>query len=120
MRNGKRFPLGVGIDIEEVARWREPSIRWSALFTDDELAYCRGKGVPALHFAGYWCLKEAVFKAVGGSMSISLRDVTISHRVDGAPRVIIRGQDAEVSDRLLVSVSHSPTTAVAVAVLLST
>jgi len=113
-----RVPLGVGIDIEDVARWRKPNIRWQALFTEDELAYCRGKGDPALHFAGFWCLKEAVFKAAGSALDITLRDIIITHRADGTPRIELRGQDESLDDRLLVSVSHSPNSAVAIAIFL--
>lgn len=118
MNFGDRPPLGVGIDIEDVERWRKSDIRWDALFTDAERAYCRSKADPALHFAGFWCLKEAVFKAAGGSLNISLRDVLISHHADGAPRVELRGQDVKLNDRVLVSLSHSPTSVVAIAVFL--
>ena len=110
-----RPPIGVGIDVEDAARWRGDGIRLDALFTVDELAYCHTKADPALHLAGFWCMKEAVFKAVSGRLAISLRDVCVSHRSDGAPRIELRGQDAGTNDRILVSVSHSPTVAVAIA-----
>ena len=51
----------MGVDIEATERWRAPDLR---LFTDDELTSCSGRANPAEAFAGTWCAKEAVVKAV--------------------------------------------------------
>ena len=55
----------VGIDAEDVARWRELLARMDeahaqALFTPEEHAYCQHQADPAVHYAGRWCAKEAV------------------------------------------------------------
>jgi len=104
--------LGVGIDIESVDRWRSPGLRLESLFSTSELEYCRSRSDPAVHLAGFWCAKEAVFKAVSQHLSVSLRDIVITHRVDGSLVVEIKGR---ASPRVLVSISHTRKTAAAVA-----
>ncbi len=66
--------LGVGVDIVRVERLREALARFGArmerrLFTDAELAYCRGHHDPLPHLAARVAAKEAAFKAIGTGLS---------------------------------------------------
>jgi len=47
------------------------------LFTDDERAYCRGRGVPAQHFAVRFAAKEALLKAIGAPSGLRWRDIEV-------------------------------------------
>jgi phosphopantetheine--protein transferase-like protein len=111
-------PIGIGVDIEEVERWVEPKVDLHVLFTSGERSYCDSRGRPAEAYAGHWCLKEAVVKAVAGVALISPRQVEIAHHPDGRPRVAITVRGLEsIADWIHVSVSHTKHVAVAVAML---
>jgi phosphopantetheine--protein transferase-like protein len=111
-------PIGIGVDIEEVDRWVESNVDLNVLFTSEERSYCDSKGRPAEAYAGHWCLKEAVVKALAGVVLISPRQVEIAHHPDGRPRVVItvRGHES-IADWIHVSVSHTRHIAVAIAIL---
>jgi holo-[acyl-carrier protein] synthase len=111
-------PDGVGVDVEEVDRWRDPNVDLRSLFTSDERSYCDAKACPAEVYAGHWCVKEAVVKALAGVVVISPRQVEVAHYPDGRPRVVITPRGLEwVVDRIHVSASHTKHVAVAVAIL---
>ncbi|MEU4423068.1 holo-ACP synthase [Actinoplanes sp. NPDC024001] len=105
--------IGIGVDIEEVARWRRPDER---LFTDAERGHCRATGRPAESYAGRWCAKEATLKAVSPFLAVGLRDVEIIAAPDGCPQVRLTGAGAGWAGTVRVSIAHSPSLAVAVAV----
>ena len=110
--------FGVGVDSEIVARWRErlPSLRRSPrLFTQREREYCDGFADPAPVYAGSWCAKEAVFKAVSRFGALTLDQIEIERLATGCPDVRLPAALAErVSVR--VSITHDAERAVAFAV----
>ena len=80
---------GVGIDIEAISRFRQPAMR---LFRPTEIDFCSSQQDPAEAFAGRWCAKEAVVKAISGRRVLSIRDVeilSISHAADVAIAIAI-------------------------------
>lgn len=110
--------FGVGIDIEEVQRWTNSALKLDQLFTQEEREYCESKAFPAEHYAGHWCAKEAIFKAVSSFFQIDLRQISVSHGKSGRPvakfsnisgDIILRG-------RLSFSITHSSTLAMAFAI----
>jgi holo-[acyl-carrier protein] synthase len=65
---------GIGVDIVKVDRIMESLERFGArmenrLFTEGELAYCRGFKDPMPHLAARFAAKEAAFKAIGTGLS---------------------------------------------------
>jgi holo-[acyl-carrier protein] synthase len=115
--------VSVGIDLLEIERLeraleRRPRLA-ERLFTDDELAYAAGKARPGQHLAARFCAKEAVAKALGLG-GWSFRDVEVVP-TDTAPLVRLSGSAAARADELgvtaVVSLTHTDTTAGAVAVL---
>jgi holo-[acyl-carrier protein] synthase len=102
--------LGIGVDIEAVDRWKDPDPR---LFTDEEHAYCRSRADQAEAYAGTWCAKEAVVKAVLPTAPILTREVSIGRDEAGAPRAELPGR---LRLRALVSIGHSAGVALSVAV----
>lgn len=114
--------LGVGVDTERVERWRRelPSLAAGPrrrLFTEDEHAYCTSMGDPAQHYAGHWCAKEAVYKAVSTFGRVDLREIEIGHDERGAPRAILPAHAfAGGVPQVRLSITHSTEVAIAFAV----
>ncbi len=112
---------GVGTDIIEVSRIRSSLARHSGfrdrVLTPAEQEICFSGGDPAQRVAGRFAAKEAVAKALG--CSLGWQDVEILPDERGCPAAFLRGKACEVAGgrRILVSISHCRTYAVAVAVL---
>jgi holo-[acyl-carrier protein] synthase len=114
---------GVGIDLLEVERLeraleRRPRLA-ERVFTDGERAYAAGRARPAIHLAARFCAKEAVAKALGMT-AWSWRDVEVVS-TDAAPELRLSGSVAARAEalgvRAFVSLTHTDTTAGAVALL---
>ena len=115
--------IGIGVDAIEIARFAEALARRPRLaercFTAAEAAYCRSRAFPPQHFAARFAAKEAVGKALGIGMT-RWREVEVV-RGRGAPAVRLTGRYAARADalgvtRVLISLSHSRTDAIAVAI----
>jgi holo-[acyl-carrier protein] synthase len=122
--------LGLGLDAIEIDRVAATLARYGArfehrLFTDAEIAYCRRRRDPAVHFAGRFAAKEAGMKALGTGRSrgVLWRDVEVLRGAGGPPRLAFHGGAARRFDALggrtaLVTITHSRTLAMAQVVLL--
>jgi phosphopantetheine--protein transferase-like protein len=114
---------GIGVDVEDVCRWEEllreiPAHQLNTLFTLEEQASCNAAGNRPAAYAGRWCAKEAVRKAINGLGKITLRDIAVVSAPDGAPLVSISNADAQLDLLdIRVSIAHSETTATAFAVV---
>lgn len=111
---GKKIktPLGIGTDIEDISRFRDPEIRMNRtflerVFTQDELAYCFSKRNPAPHLAARFCGKEAVIKALqeAGYEKTGMSSIEILNNPDGVP--FARIDKKEFNDiTIKISLSH--------------
>jgi holo-[acyl-carrier protein] synthase len=113
----------IGIDVLEIDRMeralaRSPALR-RRLFTDAECAYADSHARPAVHLAARFCAKEAVAKALALG-AWTFRDVEVV-ATGGAPEVRLSGAAAARADELgarpVVSLTHTRSTAAAVAIL---
>jgi holo-[acyl-carrier protein] synthase len=113
----------IGLDLLDIARLeraleRHPRLA-ERLFTEGERAYSEGRARPGQHFAARFCAKEAVAKALGLS-SFRFGEVEVV-ATEGAPEVRLSGETAararELGARPVVSLTHTETTAGAVALL---
>jgi len=121
--------LGLGIDITEVARVASSVERFGERFLTrillpDELAYCGDKRASAPFVAVRFAAKEAIAKAFGTGIGAELgwHDMEVRRQASGAPFVVLHGKGRELFTRrgaqqLLISLSHTPNYATAVAVL---
>jgi phosphopantetheine--protein transferase-like protein len=121
--------FGVGVDTEQVARWRQllPNLRAAShrrLFSEQEHRYCESFADPAPVYAGHWCAKEAVFKAVssvgqeaGAGGTLTIDQIEIEHLSTGCPVARLPGDWAQTL-RVKVSISHDAQRALAFAVAL--
>jgi holo-[acyl-carrier protein] synthase len=114
---------GVGIDLLEVERLeraleRRPRLA-ERVFTEAERAYAAARARPGLHLAARFCAKEAVAKALGMT-AWSWRAVEVVP-TGAAPEVRLTGSVARRADELgvraSISLTHTDTTAGAVALL---
>jgi holo-[acyl-carrier protein] synthase len=121
----KRLPIGCGVDVVELARFRQAMRRGGRafmrrVFTAQEEAYARARPrTMLLHLAGRFAAKEAVIKAMS---QIDPRRVLAMHQVEirndalGRPHVILRDGLAKRVN-VHVSLSHVDTVAVASAIV---
>ena len=118
--------IGLGSDLVEVARFRLALQRRGdalaeRLFSDAEREYADRQHDPAKNLAARFGAKEAVMKAMGvGLWKFKLRDVEVIRAASGAPSVALHGRAAELAralgiDAWHLSLSHTDTTAIAVA-----
>ncbi|KAF8071859.1 fatty acid synthase [Lyophyllum atratum] len=117
--------VGVGVDQELISAVPSHNPTFVARnFTDAETAYCQAQPSPSSSFAARWAGKEAVFKSLGvksKGAAASLRDIEILNNSEtGAPTVVLHG-DAKAQaaakgiNKILISLSHSETVAIAFA-----
>ncbi len=121
--------LGIGCDVVEVARVkgileRQGERFLDRVFTGEERAYCMGRPQPHKHLAARFAAKEAVSKcfATGIGASLGWKSVSVYHGENGQPLVRLDGKGADLlrlsgATRVLVSLSHAETVAMAVAAL---
>lgn len=106
--------IGIGIDIEEVFRFRKLPYKknknfYAKIFTADEIKYCLAKPDPYPHFCARFSAKEAVIKAMPKpvhpkDIEILFRNAKISARIKN-----------RASPNIFVSISHSRKYSTAVA-----
>ncbi|PYH44648.1 trifunctional fatty acid synthase subunit FAS2 [Aspergillus saccharolyticus JOP 1030-1] len=115
----------VGVDVENIESFNIDNETFiERNFTASEQEYCLKAPSPRASFAGRWSAKEAVFKSLGVSSKGAgspLKDIEIATDSTGAPVVHLHGVAAEAAEQagvkqVNVSISHSDTQAVAVAV----
>ncbi|KPM43575.1 Fatty acid synthase subunit alpha [Neonectria ditissima] len=115
----------VGVDVEDISAVNIDNETFvERNFTDNEIAYCRQAPSPQSSFAGRWSAKEAVFKSLGvpsQGAGAALKDIEILKGETGAPTVSLHGDAAAAAKKagvkgITVSISHSDSQAIAVAV----
>jgi holo-[acyl-carrier protein] synthase len=122
-----------GVDIVEIARFREVASRnadfLTDIFTKGERDYCSSQKNADLHFAGRFAAKEACLKALGlglssAGMGHSLQEIEITRHPSGRPGLSLSGWADTVSRRKgicqhTVSISHTDHAAIASVVMLA-
>lgn len=121
--------VGLGVDVVDIPRVEKMVERYgdrvlARLFTDGERRYVAERSLPAPSLAVRIAAKEAAYKALAGNelaRGIGWRDIEVVNAWDGAPSITLHGvaeqRAAELGvARLLVSLSHTHLTAVAVVV----
>lgn len=88
---------GIGIDIIKIERMRSAVEKWGdrflrKIFTEDEITYCYERKEPYLSLAVRFAAKEALIKAIGSEVFISLTDVEIINSTDGVPSIRAHGR----------------------------
>src|SRR5574340_1435955 len=118
---------GIGIDIIKIERMKIAVTRWNRkfldrIFTEEEIRYAYRKKDPFLSLSVRFAAKEALIKAVGSSVQVSLKEIEILNQEGGRPFVRVTGRlSAFFEDNTIrcthVSLSHEQEYGVACVVL---
>jgi len=128
MMENKSLIHGLGNDILEIARIRRVidthgKKALSRLFTPKERLYCLKRRDPVPHFAGKFCAKEAVVKALGCGLgkTASWQDIEILNNDAGEPEVFLSpALNTKFNHpKILISISHCKLYAMATAIWVS-
>ncbi len=116
----------IGTDIVEIDRFHSALQRWGDRFikrilTDDEIQYCLKKANHVESMAARFAAKEAVIKCLlpADQQEFKWHDVQVLNHSSGKPYIIVlnRLADSLQNCDILVSLSHSEKSAVAVVLL---
>jgi holo-[acyl-carrier protein] synthase len=122
--------IGLGLDATEIDRIADTIERYGQrflgrIFTDQEIAYCMRRRVPAIHFAGRFAAKEAGMKALGTghARGVLWRDVEVV-RHGGPPQLRFHGGAARRFAAMnagssLVTITHTDALALAQVLILA-
>jgi holo-[acyl-carrier protein] synthase len=121
--------IGTGIDLADVKRMQRLLAKWGDRFTGrffspGEMAYCRQKASPAIHFAARFAAKEAFLKSlgIGLGMGVALKDIEVVNDDRGKPDLVLYGEARRMIDergirRMHLSLTHTAESAVAMVIL---
>ncbi|KAJ6512975.1 fatty acid synthase [Mycena sanguinolenta] len=122
--NAPASVVGVGVDQELISAVPSSNPTFvTRNFTPQEIAYCRAQPSPQSSFAARWAGKEAVFKSLGvksKGAAAAMMDIEILNDENGVPEVKLHGDAKAAADgkgvsKVLLSLSHSDTVAIAFA-----
>jgi holo-[acyl-carrier protein] synthase len=114
----------VGIDIEEVDRFRKKPLDrnvgfYNSIFSQREIKYCIKFVDPYPHFAGIFAAKEAVIKCV--RIKCRMTNIEICRDSRGKPALSLRTKKKKKKTLTLdLSISHTEMLAIAVVVMIKT
>lgn len=121
--------IGIGVDLVEIDRVDrllegkgDRALR--RLFSDAEISYASKRAKPAMHLAARLAAKEATYKALAGNAlarAIGWKEIEVANGEDGSPTLVLHGSARARADeltvaRLLLTMTHSFTTACAVVI----
>lgn len=117
-----------GVDFVEIRRIADMHRRYGErfldrVFTPAEQEYCRSRKRCLEHLAGRFAAKEAVLKVLGTGWrhGIAWTDIEVRNAASGEPGVTLGGRCSELARlrgivRVLISISHTDTHAMASAI----
>ncbi len=116
--------VAIGIDIEEVSRFQSLARNarfMERVYTAKERAYCDSKKKKLQHYAARFAAKEAVWKALSSRLEkmkkvLGHRDIGVRNDSSGKPHVTLPKSFSALEKKISLSLSHTRTTVVAVAV----
>ena len=105
---------GIGVDLVKVARIERVLGRYgdrfcARVFTEREIAYCRGKSWAAAGFAMRFAAKEAFSKALGVGLrkgGIRWREVEVIPNPLGKPEIFVTGRAAQLCAEAGITGTH--------------
>jgi len=113
----------IGIDEDDAVQRFSQALTFQTVSHDDRSRFVRAEG--PTHLAGLFAAKEAVMKALGTGMAgANFSDIRVRHFDSGQPYIELEGKARSKADELgvrtwHVSITHSKTTAAAVAIATS-
>lgn len=119
---------GIGTDLFEVDRMERLVARGKpyleTIFSENEINSCDAQARKSEHFAARYAAKEALLKALGTGWrgGLAFSDIEVLNDELGKPQVVLHGKvkafcEEQQLTNILISLSHTKTTAIAVVVL---
>jgi phosphopantetheine--protein transferase-like protein len=102
---------GVGIDLVKIERMKEVVEKWGQrflqrVFTENEISYCYEKKNPYLSLSVRFAAKEALIKAIGSAVPVSLTDIEVINVDTGKPFLKINGRIKDFFKEKSISKAH--------------
>ncbi len=102
---------GIGIDIVKIERMKTAVSRWNRkflerIFTENEILYAYMKKDPYLSLSVRFAAKEALIKAVGSSVPLSLKEIEILNHEGGRPFINVSGRLRDFFDKNTIRCAH--------------
>jgi holo-[acyl-carrier protein] synthase len=102
---------GVGIDLVKIERMKDVVEKWGKrflerVFTEVEISYCYEKKEPYLSLAVRFAAKEALVKAIGSAIPVSLTDIEVINVDTGKPFLKVNGKLEDFFKEKLIKKSH--------------
>jgi holo-[acyl-carrier protein] synthase len=102
---------GIGIDIIKIERMKIAVSRWNRkflerIFTENEILYAYKKKDPYLSLSVRFAAKEALIKAIGISIPLSLKEIEILNHEDGRPFINVTGRLRTFFDNNTITCTH--------------
>jgi holo-[acyl-carrier protein] synthase len=102
---------GVGIDLVKIERVKDVVEKWGKrfldrVFTEGELSYCYDKKEPYLSLAVRFAAKEALVKAIGSAIPVSLTDIEVINVDTGKPFLKVNGKLEDFFKEKLIKKAH--------------
>lgn len=87
---------GIGIDIVRTERMKKAVDRWGErflrrVFTAKEIEYACERSDPSLSLSVRFAAKEALIKAIGSRIPVSLTDIEVENTGGGRPFINVKG-----------------------------
>jgi holo-[acyl-carrier protein] synthase len=107
--------LGIGTDVENIKdiqeKIKEENFK-KLIFTKKEIEYCESKKEPWISYAGKFCAKEAIKKAI--QEDAEMKEIEILLNEKSKPTASIKNK---IRNDILCSISHTKDYATATAIL---
>jgi holo-[acyl-carrier protein] synthase len=102
---------GVGIDLVKIERMKDVVEKWGKrflerVFTEGEISYCYEKKEPYLSLAVRFAAKEALVKAIGSAIPVSLTDIEVINVDTGKPFLKVNGRLEDFFREKLIKKAH--------------
>lgn len=113
--------LHVGLDVQEIGELPQSNDYWEDAFYQghfdkSEIAYALIQPEPRIHFAGFWCAKEALRKCDRGFAHISPALTFVAHEDNGSPYFLWNNSGKNTRLRHALSISHTGSIAMAIVI----
>lgn len=87
---------GIGVDIIKIERLKAAVERWGRrflqrVFTENEISYAYSKKEPYLSLSVRFAAKEALIKAIGSEIPVTLTDIEVMNYGSGRPFLKLNG-----------------------------
>ena len=112
--------MKVGIDVLEINRIKTSKEFLNKILTENEIEYIEKFENKKEHVAGFFCVKEAVFKALNLKV-FSPKLIEVNHDENNKPFVVLQGEYLthfkNNYKEIEISISHSKTIAQAICII---